>query len=402
MRLHLSRHGRLAAILIVSLFLTAPTPAVRAADNRPAAAERPTPMAKPAADALLEKALNDFLNETEKRLDSRMGGIKGFFEDRKAGAPLYASEVLGLGAKGRLAGSYAESFFGKIGELFGVAPSMEPDSFLLFVRRSFREKVLEQADVERAVDEATRGFLDDIAEAEGQLLVVLNVDVDDDAIGGTSRAPDLRVELAVLDQFDGLTQEVAEAADGDLKATAGMFVVSAVVSNEVSKHVTPEKASKGRRLATDLATGLAVDEALSRGAKALGHDPETAITGKVKAGLDQVRVAIIDGDPDLAKIYPTLSIFRRTHPDEHVRLACQRADEAVVKVARLGVKERLRRVRNERYRTLWKALMTALAGEEAARSPFLMYTPLDPKECSPPEEIIRWADDLTGRFTAQH
>ncbi|WP_422927515.1 hypothetical protein [Singulisphaera sp. PoT] len=351
----------------------------------------------------LEKALDQYLEETEERLRIRMDGLKGFFEARKEGAPLFASAVLDLGAKGRLAGSFLESFATQAGRALGLTSGGDgPDGFTLFVRRAFSENVLDRGAAVREMQRALAGFREDLVESEARLLVSLGVDVPDDAIARGLAMPDLRHELAALDLCDAMIAEGVDGASTDLGASLGMFVVSNFLGDQLAKRATPEDASRPRQFGTNIAAGIAVEAALGEGVKAMGYDPEKALANRTRAGIDNICTAVIEGDNSMGAIYPTLSIFRRSHPDAAVRLACQRADEAVTRASNLGLRERLRWMRNERYRSLWKSLMTHLIGPEAASSPLLMYIPLDAGRCSPPDQIIRWAESIVGAFGASN
>ena len=181
----------------------------------------------------------------------------------------------------------------------------------------------------------------------------------------------------------------------DLTVGLGSYIVSNLIGDKVAQQITPKDTSNAGRFAVNVATGLAVDKALEQGIKAMGYDPERDVAARTAAGIDRIRGAIIDGDPEVVKVYPDLSTFRRMHPDQSVRDACRRADEALERAANLGLRLRLTKVRNERYRGLWTALMSHLCGPEAARSPFLMYEPLDAEKCSPAGDITRWAGEIT-------
>lgn len=388
-------------------------PATRAPAQK---ASRPGPHAVPsreavekeravnAAKALLEKHLQQYIEQTDGMLRSRIEGLKGFFEERKEGAPLYASAVLDLSAKGRMAGSLLESFFTQAGQALGVASNTGAgngtDSFTAFARRSFRANVLDPDKAKGELERTVAAFRDDMAEAEARLLVALGIDIPDDAIERGRSSPDLRAELAALQLCDAVAGDGVDDATSDFGTSLGMFVVSNILGNEVAKMATPEDASRARKFGTNIVTGVAVDAALDRGVKALGYDPEAAVVARTKAGIDRIRSAVIDGDPALGQVYPTLSYYRRMHPDSAVRQACQRADEGVERGANLGLNARLQRVRNERFRGLWKALMTHIAGPEAASSPFLMYGVLDASQCSPADQVIRWADSLVTKYAA--
>ena len=152
-------------------------------------------MSPDAARALLNRHLEQFLQETEAMLESRLSRVKTYFDERKDGTRPFARQVLSLDAKLRMTGDVGEAIFDGIGQLFGAAPSTQPDSFTPYVRRCFQEKVLDPAKVREALDEAVAGYRGDVAEAEGRLLVALRADIPQDAIGLGGSSPNLAAEV---------------------------------------------------------------------------------------------------------------------------------------------------------------------------------------------------------------
>ena len=269
---------------------------------------------------------------------------------------------------------------------------MKP-TFDSFVADTFREQVLDPAKARKAVDAAATGFLGDLADIEARLLVTLKADIGDadldlprllPGVSGIGREP-----------YEAVIRDTIDLAVRDLGVSLGTYVVSNIISDKIVDKAAPKDMSKKGRFAANVATGIAVDKAMEEAMKAAGYNPEKVLAIKVAAGIDRMSRLLIDGDPVVAKLYPDLSILRRTHPDEAVRDACRRADEAVMRTGNLGLHERLRRLRNDRYRRLWTVLTGHLFGPEAAKSPFLMYTPLDVTKCSPAGVCIRWADSIT-------
>jgi hypothetical protein len=371
------------------------------AQYRPGSGLVPPPppvRAKAAKAGFSKEALNDALDryfgESDAALDARLADLKGFFEDLKPDGRLFAQSVLGVWGK-LDAGTYvlADVVY-NIGSLFGEMP--KPPSLSNYVRDRFRAEVLDPEKAKQAVDDAVAGFLGDLAGIEGKLLVDLRADLGDDQLNLPASPP--KIQVIRGDHFNAMIGDMADTASKDLAASLAMYVVSNVIGDKIADRVTPEDASKGRKLLSNVAIGIAVDKALEEGVRAAGYDPESAIAVRIAAGLDQIRSSLIDGDPAARRFYPHLSIYRRTHPDEAVRDACLRADEAVVRSANLGLHLRLQRLRNDRCRRLWTVLTGRLIGPEAARSPFLMYQPLDPATVAPPEEIIRWANKITTGY----
>lgn len=390
-----ARTKSVAAILVVSCWVGAAA-AQEAAKTAPAnAARRPDAAARRKE---MDEAFERFLKETDEKLDRRIKGLKGFFDERKANAPHFASTLLCTSAKLHTAGSLFEKLSSKWNELFAgpaedfvIPPS--PDSFTLYVRQCFRDDLLDPAKVRMAVDEAVDGFKGDVIEAEGRLLVALKLDVPD----GIGWAPlNLVPELRVLGRGEAIADEAAGDAVNDLNADLAKFVVSTFVGNKLADGVTPRDASPAGRLARNLAVGVATDMALDSGVRAAGYDPQDKIASKVGAGIDQIRDLLIDGDRSLEKTTRLVATFQTQHPDAAVRLACERANEALKRVANLGVCQRLERLRNRRSWELWKEAAARLIGPEAAASPLMMFEPLDAEKSSPPEQIIRWAEQIVA------
>lgn len=384
-----------AAILVVSCWVSAAA-AQEATKTAPAnAARKPD---APARRKEMDEAFERFFKETDEKLDQRIKGLKGFFDERKANAPRFASTLLCTSAKLHTAGSLFEKLASSVNELFAgnaedftIPPS--PDSFTLHVRQCFRDDLLDPAKVRMAVAEVVDGFKGDVIEAEGRLLVALKLDIPD----GIGWAPlNLEPELRVLGRGEAVADEAAGDAVNDLNADLAKLVVSTFVGNKLADGITPRDASPAGRLARNVAVGVATDMALDSGARAAGYDPQEKIASKVGAGIDQIRDLFIDGDRTTEKVTLLVSALQTQHPDAAVRLACDRANEALKRVATLGVRQRLERLRNRRSWELWKAAAARLIGPETAASPFMMFEPFKAEECSPPEQIIRWAEQIVA------
>jgi hypothetical protein len=339
----------------------------------------------------LDAELNLYIKESEAALASRMSELRSFFEERKANTRHFAQSVLGTRGKVEAGATIVGDLLNQFATGFGAARS-KPRWLENYVNNTFRDEVLDPAKAKRAVDDAVTGFLGDLAGIEARLLVRLKADIGDGDLDLPGTLRDMRGIGG--GQYEAMIRDTVEIAVKDLGVSLGMFVVSNIVSDKLVEKTAPKDMSKGGRFVAGIAAGIAVDAALDKAAREAGYDPEKVLAMKVAAGIDQMSRLLIDGDPEVAKLYPNLSIFRRTHPDQAVRDACKRADEAVMRNGNPGLHERLRRLRNDRYRRLWTVLTGHLFGPEAAKSPFLMYTPLDASKCSPAEVVIRWSKSI--------
>jgi hypothetical protein len=339
----------------------------------------------------LEAALESYATESEAALESRMADLRSFFEERKSGTRRFAQSMLGIEGKVMVSGLAMQ-------ELLDAASgnSNKPSVLRKYVGDHFRSDVLDPATIKREVDRAVSGFLGDLAGIEARLLVRLKADIGDGELSIPRSLPNM--EGVGKRQYDAMIGSTIDAALADIGVSLGMFVASNYVSGKIVDKAAPKEASKGGKFLVNLIVGIAVDKLLEEAAKGAGYDPEKKLADGAADGIDRIRGAVIDGDPALARFYPTLKVLRRMHPEVAVREACEQADESVKRYANLGLHERLRGLRNDRYRRLWVVLTARIVGEEAAKSPFQMYTPLDAQKCSPPDAIIRWADSITDFY----
>lgn len=371
-----------------------------AAQNRPESAEnvdrQPTKQADKATHdkEVLDAALQRYLDESEAALAARMTELRAFFDERKAATPGFAQAVLGTWGKFQMTGSMLANGINIVSTRFG-GKRVKP-LFDKFVADTFREKVLDPAMVRKAVDAAISGYRGDLAEIEARLLVSVKADIGEAELD----LPKLLPGGAVIGmkQFEAVISDSVDLAVKDLGVSIGMFVASNVISDKIVEKTASKDMSKTERLVTGQAVNLAVDAALEKAIREAGYDPEKILALKVAAGIDQMSRLLIDGDPALDKLYPNLFYCRLMHPHAAVRTACNRANATLVKNANFGLVNRLSRLRYDRYRRLWTVLTTHFLGADAAKSPFLMYTPLDAAKCSPAEQIIRWADSITEAY----
>ena len=329
----------------------------------------------------LNAVLLSYIEDSNAALSSRLAVLRSFFEKQKGGTRRFAQSVLGMRGKVEATATIVGDLFNQLATAFG-APRSSPQFLDDYVTNCFRNEVLDPDKAKQAVDDAVTGFLGDLVEIEARLLVRLKVDIGDAdlALPGS-----LRNRGGIGDgQYETMIRDTVDIAVKDLGVSLGMFVVSNLVSDKIVENTAPQDMSKAGRLAAGIATGIAVDAALDKAMKQAGYDPEMVLAAKVAAGIDQMSRRLIDGDPAVLGFYPDLSIFRRMHPDRAVRDACERADETLVRNTNIGLFTRMERLRNDRYRRLWTVLTRHLFGPAAAKSPFLMYTPLDAARPAPP------------------
>jgi hypothetical protein len=354
-----------------------------------AAATRTNPRLSPEA---LNAYLDRYACESETALQTRIDALKAFFEERKGNTQRFADSMLGIEGKVMLSGSAVADLMQAVAN--GGAP--KNSSIEKFVRDRFRADVLDAADAKRAVDEAVSGFLGDIEAIESRMLVELQADVGDADLA-LPKSLSKPVGLGGI-HYESMINDTMNGATSDLAISVGMYFVSNYLSSKATNNITSEDTNGLWKAIVGSGLGVLTDMAIERLAKDAGYDPEKSLSKRVESGIDRVRESLIDGDPEVAKFYQTLKDLRRMHPDAAVREACGRADEAVRQAANLGLREQMRNLRNDRCRRLWTVLTERFIGAEAAKSPFLMYPPMDPASTSPADYIIRWADNITSAF----
>ena len=262
-------------------------------------------------------------------VESQVAGINEFFTERKQGARPFATAVLGTEGKLQATGALAEKAAGALGELFGSKPSRVPDSFTLYVGRSFRQHVLDTEQLQKAIDGAVASYEAEVRRLEAKLLVDLRADLDDASLDIAGALHEIRAGNAVAGHGNAMISKAIEAAVGDYSATIVKFAVSMVISNAVSDRLTRDGDSTLEKLGINFAVGVGVDKALDEALARGGYDPEGDLAARITSSLDQMRFRLIEGDPQAVKAYLALRGWRRTHPDAIVRTACRKATDAI-------------------------------------------------------------------------
>lgn len=393
--------ARMTRILCIALALSIGAPLARAADDRHAAAENPAGKKPSTPDDIRMAAasrLDRALGESSDAIKARLKALEEFFAERKAGARPFAQAVLGMEGKGRAAASFGAMAIGGIAGLLGEKPQAPPDALTPYVRQRFRALVLDPEQVKQAIEDAMSGFLGDLTEIEGRLLVDLRADIGDSMLDLRGAMPDVRAEAAAGGQHEAIISDTLDTASKDLAVSLGMFVVSNFLGGKLADQVTPQDAPPAVQFMASLLTGVAVDKALDQAARQAGYDAEGSVVAKTTAGIDRIRTLVIDGDPNAVPRYVALYRLREQHPNAEVRATCGQAVDVLERTTNLGLRNRLVMLHNERSRRRTAVLTAHLFGPEAAKTRVSLYSPLDPKDVPPATNVIRYAQETIALY----
>jgi hypothetical protein len=291
--------------------------------------------------------------DSAKAVESELAAINEFFAERKEGARSFAEAVLGFEGKLRAAGGIAEGMVGAVGEFFGSKPSRGPDSFTLYVQRSFREHVLDARELQKAIDASVTGYAREVKRIEAKLLVGLRADLDFSAAW-----PEIRAGREAAGQSDAMIAQARDAAVNDLVVEIGKQAVSCVIGNAITGQLTSDDDSTFKKGVVNLGAGLAVDKALDAGMARAGYNPEGALAAKIASSLDRMRDLVINGDPKASALLPLP--LRPLSYSEFKRYWTLRA-------ANQGLRQRLLSIHTERSRLREAALRRMVFDPGASR-----------------------------------
>ncbi len=407
-RAALKKGGDMGALLLLALaagYLSeVPAAAQTAADSPPpAAANVPAARKTDPRDAWAAVAarLDQADRESAESVESQLARVNEFFTERKQGARPFAEAVLGTEGKLQATGGLIEGAASALGELFGNKPATGPDSFTIYVRRSFRRHVLDAGQLEKAIDSAVAGYGGEIRRLEGRLLVDLRADLDDAGFDVTRALPEIRAGAAAAGQGDAMISQAVEAAAADYSAMIVKFAVSTVISNEVADRLTKDGDSRLKKFGINIAAGVAVDKVLDEAVARAGYDPEGALAAKVTSSLDRMRVLLVDGWPQAAQHYSALCAFRDGYPNEAIRAACREAATVIERSPSLGLRHQLLALHAERSRLRAAALRKFVFGPDAPAAESAAPARIDPKKSSPPAQILQFARQCRDYYGAQ-
>lgn len=236
--------------------------------------------------------------QSAKALDKRIDSVRHVFRQGRAGANRFASDALSWSGKWALVRS-------KLGD---------GDAHSSYLAASFAANVFTEKDVQWAVESAISGYILDLDAAEAELLVKLRADLAD---RDPEARPYLRTDEAFQREYRRLALETTQTLETDLKVTVGREVglmigsdLATKIAMRIAAFVAAELGVEAGLLGAGAASGTAtlgvglvvavvLDYALDALFKLGGYDPEKQIADKVKASIEQVEAALVDGKQGL-------------------------------------------------------------------------------------------------------
>jgi len=256
-----------------------------------------------------------------------------------------------------------------------------------YVERCFHQHVLDDEQLQKAVDGAVAGVDAEVRELEARLLVDLRADMD-----FTADFPGIRVGLRADGQrYDAMFQAVDASAEDFVNMLLVRLPISWVAGDAIGGKLTGANDSFLKKQVINLAANRGVDKVLDIAAAQAGYDPEGALADKVTAALGRMRSLLIEGDPKADKTYWSLCAYRDGYPDETIRKACREAAAAMEPCAIVGLRHRLLGHLSERSRLREEALRKLVFGPGAPPDQAAAAPRIDPQKCVSPEQILQSA-----------
>jgi hypothetical protein len=245
----------------------------------PPASSKPatTPEIVPLPVTVSEVVLSEEDRDSAKAVESELAAIKEFFAGRKRGARRFAEAVLGFEGELRAAFGITDCIGDALLEFFGSKPNPGDDNFTYYIRRSFREHVLDAGLLQQAIKESVSGYAAEAKRIEAEMLVGVGSDVD---LSGAW--PEIR-----SGERDSMIAEAREAAANDLVVEIGRQAVSWVLEDAIADQLTSKNDPLIKRGPIILGTGLAVDKAFDAGMAQFGCDPEGKLAVTIAASKNQ-------------------------------------------------------------------------------------------------------------------
>jgi hypothetical protein len=217
-----------------------------------------------------------------------LSGLAAFFNDTRARTGEFADDVLGWGAKWRIAADYL--------------PGTRGDRFEEYLRQKFEEHVFTPYDLEQKVGRSVADYLDAVATVENQMLVRLRADVADLPV---SALPALENEAAVTRNFQAALARAESQVQGQLKWDVTAEVVSLVGGEVLTMAAVRLGVSAGlltagatttlQTLGIGLVVGLIFDQIVSW-VWDWWRNPRGELAAELSGRLSELERLIVEGD----------------------------------------------------------------------------------------------------------
>ncbi len=278
--------------------------------------------------------------------------VESFFDERKQRARAFADEVLGLEGKWEF--------------LKSKLPWGDEDGHRKYLRDRFSEKVISSQELQELIQSVVAEYVTELQGIENDLLVKVRADLSDSALGGLEANTALRTEEAFRQEYAKALEQVASIVTRDLGVQVSREVVSWIAS-DIATNITISLASglaerlgiTGGILSTGaasgvmslgigIAAGFLIDALLDQFLSAMGHDPAGEIAANVATALDRFRALLLDGEAEASQVYQRIRQMQQADVDASVREECRQAGNRMDRGGHLGLKNELRRLRDER------------------------------------------------------
>ena len=302
---------------------------------------------------------------SEQAVNDQVAKVEAFFDIARTRVPAFAEAIVGSEGKLQAGNAVLEGGVNALAELFGEKPVYSRDSFRDYADRSFRQMVLDPAQLREVIHGATNGWKARAQEIRFELASVLSADLGDPDISG--RLATLESEIAGADRSGAAVDQAIDVAVENMFVASGTYLLSWVIGDAVEGMVVGENSSFLERQVVNSVASSGIEEAIGMAMRSAGRDPRSQLSAKVDALLVNMRALVIDGDPAVAGEYDAFVAMGKTHPDASARAACSAAADALLVHANVGLRRRLTGLHEADVRA-WKAELGASDLEDS--SPF--------------------------------
>jgi hypothetical protein len=269
----------------------------------------PTPFRAPSstadtrreAVARTQKSLAWAERKASRALDGNLVPLNDFFADVKQRTPDFADDVLGWGSKWRFVAD--------------KTPFTKGGRHAAFLRRAFEQHLFKPDELRRAIEQAVRGYGDDLTAIENRMLVRISEDLNDLP---AAELPEFAGHETLLAAYEAALERAMERVGDDVTADVATQIVSLVAGEALTQVAARWGVSAGilgvgagsswATLGAGVVIGLIADQLVSW-IWDWWADPRGSLAAELNEKLDDLHELIVDGGDQTGGVRAALVQF---------------------------------------------------------------------------------------------
>jgi hypothetical protein len=356
--------------------------------------------------------------ESLAAIDEAVGDVSRQFDQAAPKLRPWVEELLGIWGKlDFVVGSTQNAVnwtAGLLDDVFGtqLGKVAGQDRFEKMARESFAEKVLDPADIKRAIKTAVSGYGVRLDAVAAKLFVEIGADVPDANVNFTFPVMATTLPERITRHIDAAMADAISAAAADFALTAGKELLGQFAGNLLTTTIlggggaaaghelvqTGDPVMDVAGVAVGFVAGMVASYGIDKIQEFVGHDPVGQLAVTLSKRLVTGRDAILLGDANTGRNYSLFALLRHIQPDARSRAACGEAVIAIEGRKDLGLKWVLKAAHFRRARDVRSAVWKAIHGEYAPL-PAGLFEDLVPVQ--PPDQLTKiaraWTVDKGGK-----